>query len=208
MVLGQLGDSVADGTLAADLSLSLFRAFAGLVVALIIGITLGIAMARSRAIHWFFDPLIALGFPAPKIAFIPLFILWLGIGSLSKIVLVALACMFPIVIGSYNAARAINRVTIWSALSLGTRPIALLFRIILPACRARIFSTVRVALPVALITTFTAEMVAGGGGMGATLMYSERYFDSPTVFAYVLVMLLVGLILDKVLLALGARLAF
>jgi ABC-type nitrate/sulfonate/bicarbonate transport system permease component len=72
----------------------------------------------------------------------------------------------------------------------------MLTRIILPACCPRVFAAMRVALPVALITTFTAEMVAGGGGMGATLMYSQRFFESPVVFAYIVVMLVVGLLLD------------
>jgi ABC-type nitrate/sulfonate/bicarbonate transport system permease component len=70
--------------------------------------------------------------------------------------------------------------------------------VILPACFPRIFTTFRIVVPVGLITTFTAEMVAGGGGMGATLIYSQRFFESPTVFAYIVVMLAVGLVVDAV----------
>jgi ABC-type nitrate/sulfonate/bicarbonate transport system permease component len=186
----------ADGSLPADLLTSLFRAFAGLFAATIVGVLLGIAMARSRLVHWMFDPVIALAFPSPKIAFLPIFILWFGIYSVSKILLVAFACVFPIVIGTYAAASAVNRVWIWSAYSLGTSNLALLVRVVLPAAWPRIFAALRVALPVSLITTFTAEMVGGGGGMGATLMYSQRFFESPTVFAYILTMLVVGLLLD------------
>ena len=67
------------------------------------------------------------------------------------------------------------------------------------------FFMYRIAVPVALITTFTAEMVAGGGGMGATLIYSQRFFESPTVFAYIVVMLCVGLVLDFALLSFQRR---
>jgi ABC-type nitrate/sulfonate/bicarbonate transport system permease component len=190
----------ADGSLPSDLLTSLFRAFAGLFGATIVGVLLGIAMARSRLVHWMFDPVIALAFPSPKIAFLPIFILWFGIYSISKILLVAFACVFPIVIGTYAAASAVNRVWIWSACSLGTSNLGLLFRVVLPAAWPRIFAALRVALPVALITTFTAEMVGGGGGMGATLMYSQRFFESPTVFAYILTMLVVGLVLDAMML--------
>jgi ABC-type nitrate/sulfonate/bicarbonate transport system permease component len=190
----------ADGSLPSDLLTSLFRAFAGLLGAAIVGVLLGIAMARSRLVHWMFDPVIALAFPSPKIAFLPIFILWFGIYSISKILLVAFACVFPIVIGTYAAASAVNRVWIWSAYSLGTSNLALLFRVVLPAAWPRIFAALRVALPVSLITTFTAEMVGGGGGMGATLMYSQRFFESPTVFAYILTMLVVGLVLDAMML--------
>ena len=192
----ELGRVIADGTLPGDLILSLYRAFVGVALAGTAGIFIGILMTRSRAVHWLMDPLVALGFPSPKITFLPVFILWFGIESLSKILLVAFACVLPIIIGTFSAARSVSRVLLWSAASLGTNRQALLFRVVLPACYPRIFATLRIALPVALITTFTAEMVAGGGGMGATLVYSQRFFESPTVFAYILAMLGIGLILD------------
>lgn len=199
-VLGEWWSVCADGSLPGDLFISLFRAAAGLLLAASIGVPLGIAMARNRLLHWMFDPVIALAFPSPKIAFLPIFILWFGIYSISKILLVAFACVFPILIGTFAAASAVNRVWIWSAYSLGTSNFALLFRIVLPAAWPRIFAALRVALPVSLITTFTAEMVGGGGGMGATPMYSQRFFESPTVFAYILTMLAVGLLLDFIML--------
>jgi len=199
-VIGEWWSVCVDGSLPSDLLTSLFRAAAGLLLAASIGIPLGIAMARNRFLHWMFDPVIALAFPSPKIAFLPIFILWFGIYSISKILLVAFACVFPILIGTFAAASSVNRVWIWSATSLGTSKLALLFRIVLPAAWPRIFAALRVALPVSLITTFTAEMVGGGGGMGATLMYSQRFFESPTVFAYILTMLAVGLLLDFIML--------
>jgi ABC-type nitrate/sulfonate/bicarbonate transport system permease component len=205
VVAADLGRIIADGSLADDLALSLYRAFAGLALAGASGILIGMLMARSRVAHWLMDPLVALGFPSPKIAFLPVFILWFGIESLSKILLVAFACVFPVIIGTYSAARAVNHVLLWSAFSLGTTQHALLVRVILPACYPRIFATLRIALPVALITTFTAEMVAGGGGMGATLVYSQRFFESPTVFAYILVMLGIGLLLDAAMRAFQRR---
>jgi ABC-type nitrate/sulfonate/bicarbonate transport system permease component len=89
----------ADGSLPLDLAVSLSRAAAGLGLAAAVGVPLGIAMARSRFLHWLFDPVVALAFPSPKIAFLPIFILWFGIYSLSKILLVAFACVFPILVG-------------------------------------------------------------------------------------------------------------
>src|SRR4029077_20953434 len=111
---------IADGTLPADLVLSLYRAFAGLALAGTSGILIRMLMARSRAVHWLMDPLVALGFPSPKIAFLPVFILWFGIESLSKILLVAFACVLPVIIGTFNAARSVNRLFMWSAMSLGS----------------------------------------------------------------------------------------
>jgi ABC-type nitrate/sulfonate/bicarbonate transport system permease component len=198
----------ADGSLPLDLGVSLARAAVGLCLASAVGVPLGIAMARNRLLHWMFDPVIALAFPSPKIAFLPIFILWFGIYSLSKILLVAFACVFPILIGSFAAATSVNRVLIWSAASMGSSSAGVLLRIVLPAAWPRIFASLRVALPVSLITTFTAEMVSGGGGMGATLMYSQRFFESPTVFAYILTMLGVGLLLDFLMLKLQAASAW
>ena len=198
IVAAQLWQSTLDGTLAADLSISLARAFCGLALATGGGVVLGLLMARNRTIEWLVDPLVALGFPSPKIAFIPIFILWFGIESLSKVLLVTFACVFPVIIGTYSAARAVSRQFIWSALSLGSNRFSLFLHVILPACFPRIFTTFRIVVPVGLITTFTAEMVAGGGGMGATLIYSQRFFESPTVFAYIVVMLAVGLVVDAV----------
>ena len=106
IVAAQLWHSTLDGTLAADLSISLARAFCGLALATGGGVVLGLLMARNRTIEWLVDPLVALGFPSPKIAFIPIFILWFGIESLSKVLLVTFACVFPVIIGTYSAARA------------------------------------------------------------------------------------------------------
>jgi len=206
-VVSRFVDLTADGSLPADLALSLMRTFAGLSLAMAAGVVLGIAMARSRVLHWLLDPLVSLGFPSPKIAFIPVFILWFGIDSLSKILLVAFACVFPVVIATYDAARAVRRTIVWSAQSLGTSRRRLMWRVLLPACLPRIFAALRVAMPVALITTFTSEMVAGGGGMGASLMYAQRFFESPTVYAYIVVMLVLGLVFDRTMLVLRVRIS-
>ena len=95
----QLWSTIADGTLFADLGVSLVPHLRRPRARAVAGILLGIAMARIRAVDWLLDPFVALAFPSPKIAFLPVFILWFGIDSLSKILLVAFACVFPIMIG-------------------------------------------------------------------------------------------------------------
>src|SRR5262249_26220470 len=118
-IAAKFAELVADGSLAADLAVSLFRAFGGLALATAFGVGIGPAMARVVALPWLCDPLIALAFPSPKIAFLPVFILWFGIGSLAKVLLVAFACFFPIAIATYGAASSVNRFIIWSALAMG-----------------------------------------------------------------------------------------
>jgi ABC-type nitrate/sulfonate/bicarbonate transport system permease component len=185
-----------EGEIVRPLLVSLYRAFAGLFLAVLFGVLIGLLMARSKVANWAFDPLVSLAFPAPKIAFMPIFILWFGIDHLSKILLVAFTCIFPMIVATYHGAASVSRTVIWSAEAMATPERKLLYRVILPACLPYIFSGVRVTLPVALIIAFTAEMIAGGGGVGAALMYAQRFFLTPTVFAYIVVMLAVGFLFD------------
>jgi ABC-type nitrate/sulfonate/bicarbonate transport system permease component len=201
-VIEQLWTLLGEGEIFPPLLVSLYRAFAGLALAVVLGVAAGLLMARSRWAHWALDPLVSLGFPAPKIAFVPIFILWFGIDHLSKILLVAFTCIFPMIVATYHGAVAVSRTVIWSAQAMGTSERKLLTRVILPAAQPAIFSGVRVTVPVALIIAFTAEMIAGGGGVGAALMFAQRFFQTPTVFVYILVMLATGFLLDLAMLRL------
>jgi len=194
-----------DGEIVVPLLISLYRAFAGLSIAVVVGVVIGLLMARSKLAHWMLDMLVSLAFPAPKIAFVPIFILWFGIDHLSKILLVAFTCVFPMIVGTYHGALAVNRNIIWSAEAMGTPERKVLSRIILPASLPYIFNALRVTVPVALITAFTAEMIAGGGGVGSALMFAQRFFESPTVFVYILVMLTTGFVFDRFILRLRHR---
>jgi ABC-type nitrate/sulfonate/bicarbonate transport system permease component len=205
-VFEQFWALLLEGEIVAPLIVSLYRAFAGLALAVVSGVIAGLLMARSKWAHWALDPLISIAFPAPKIAFVPIFILWFGIDHLSKILLVAFTCVFPMIVATYHGAAAVSRTVIWSAEAMGTPERKLLYRIILPAAQPYIFSGVRVTVPVALIIAFTAEMIAGGGGLGSALMFAQRFFQTPTVFVYILVMLATGLVLDSVMMRLRRRL--
>jgi ABC-type nitrate/sulfonate/bicarbonate transport system permease component len=205
-VFEQFWALLLEGEIVVPLMVSLYRAFAGLALAVGFGVIAGLLMARSKWVHWALDPLISIAFPAPKIAFVPIFILWFGIDHLSKILLVAFTCVFPMIVATYHGAAAVSRTVIWSAEAMGTPERKLLFRIIFPAAQPYIFSGVRVTVPVALIIAFTAEMIAGGGGIGSALMFAQRFFQTPTVFVYILVMLATGLVLDSAMLRLRRRL--
>jgi len=201
-VLEQFWILLVEGEIVGPLMVSLYRAFAGLMLAVVFGVFIGLLMARSKWAKWALDPLVSFAFPAPKIAFVPIFILWFGIDHLAKILLVAFTCIFPMIVATYHGAVAVSRTVIWSAEAMGTPEGKMLYRIVFPATKPYIFSGVRVTVPVALIIAFTAEMIAGGGGVGAALMFAQRFFQTPTVFVYILIMLATGLILDRVMLRL------
>ena len=162
-------------------------------------------MARLRSFNSLLNPLVSVGFPAPKIAFVPLFVFWFGIDHLSKILLVAFTCVFPLIIATYHGATAVNRTVIWSALAMGTSERKMLSKIIFPATLPYIAAGIQVVTPLALLTAFTAEMVAGGGGVGAEVMFAQRFYRTPEVFVYILIMLVSGVLLDRLMLHLNRR---
>lgn len=198
--LARLWALIETGELLEAVWVTIFRAVAGLILAAIVGTVIGLFMGRIGLFRWFFNPIIAIGFPLPTITLIPVFILWFGTGNESKIWLVALTCFFPIVASTYEGARSITQSTVWAAQSLGTQGISLFRRIVFPASIPFIFSGIRVALPLAVIVTFVAEMVSGGGGLGFMLIYGYRFLDTHTVLATLLAVLVLGLLLDQILL--------
>jgi ABC-type nitrate/sulfonate/bicarbonate transport system permease component len=196
---------LADGLLVSEAWLTLFRALSGFTIAVVVGVTLGIGMARSKVVHWFFDPIVAVGLSVPTLTLVPAFVLWFGIGHESKILLVALSCVWSMTVSTYNGARNVDARLIWSARAMGTRERKLLRKVVIPAATPYIFNGMQVALPISLIVAFVFEMVAGGGGLGFLEIMAARFFKAPDLFAALFAILLVGFALDRLLRLLRAR---
>lgn len=199
-VIAQFMQLIAGGDLLSNMAITTLRATAGFGLALTIGVSVGISMARIRLCSWFFEPLIAIGSSMPTVTLIPVFILWFGIGNTSKILLVALTCFFPIAQSTVAGAQQIDKNLIWSAQAMGTTKKGMLWRVTLPAALPFIFSGMRITLPVSFIVTFVAEMIGGGGGLGYALIYGYRFLETPTVFAVLLTVLTLGFFFDRALL--------
>jgi ABC-type nitrate/sulfonate/bicarbonate transport system permease component len=204
-VIQHLFEQLLSGDILASLLVSLYRAAAGLAIAMVGGIAIGFLMSQSRWFHWLMNPIVLLGFPAPKVAFLPIFLLWFGIDHLSKIALVAFTSIFPFIIVAQAGAATVSRVQLWAARAMGETRLGIIHRIILPAALPSLMSGLRVAVPYALISAFTAEMIAGGGGLGGDLVYAQRYFETTTVFTILLVMLAVGWLIDQGLIMIRRR---
>src|SRR5262249_33900541 len=119
-VFAQFWPLAAGGDLVQPLLVSLYRAAAGLALAIGLGVAIGFLMARMRVVRWLLDPLIAFSFPSPKIAFLPIFILWFGIDHLAKIALVAFTCIFPFIVAAYAGATTVPTHQLWAARAMGT----------------------------------------------------------------------------------------
>src|SRR2546428_7520825 len=120
------------------------------------------AMSRSVGVNWLFDPIISVGFAMPKIAFLPVVILWLGFYDVSKISMVILDAVFPVVTATLAGIRGVERELIWSARNMGANDRELLWQIIFPAALPQIMTGLQVALPIALIVAVVAEMLKIG----------------------------------------------
>jgi ABC-type nitrate/sulfonate/bicarbonate transport system permease component len=176
---------------------SLERALGGFALAAVVGILLGILMGRSRLVAALLDPLFSGTYAVPKLALFPIFIFVFGIGSLSKVALVFLECLYPIVIMTYAGARDVNRTLLWSAQNMGASRAAILRRVVIPATTPFIFAGFRVAVPVAMIVVVITEMVSSADGLGYQVIYAMSSFKTDRMLAIVVVIAALGYALDK-----------
>ena len=194
------------GALWRNLSVTMVRAMAGFFIAAAGGIALGAAMARNRAVRWFFDPIISVGFPMPKIAFLPIIILWLGVYDVSKICIVVFDAIFPVVTATLAGIASVDKELNWSGRNMGASERELMWQITLPAALPQILTGLQVALPIALIVAIIAEMAMGGYGLGGAMMSASRFADSRGVFAGIVEIAIVGYALIKAMAVIRRRL--
>ena len=194
-VFGRMMEDAASGELASAVGTTLWRALMGFAISAVGGIALGILISQYKTVRWFFDPIISVGFPMPKIAFLPIMILWLGLFDVSKITMIAFNAIFPVVTATIAGIEGVEKQIIWSAQNLGASRKRLMWDILLPAALPQILTGLQVALPIALIVGILTEMAMGGYGVGATMQTASRMADSPGVFAGIIEIAIVGYML-------------
>ncbi len=199
-------NDAVSGVLWTNLAVTLYRAMVGFFIAAIGGILLATLMSRVRLIRWFFDPIISVGFPMPKIAFLPVIILWLGVYDVSKICIVVFDSIFPVLTATLAGIATVEKELLWSARNMGANERELTWQVILPAASPQILTGLQVALPIALIVEIVAEMVMGGYGLGGAMMTASRFANSAGVFAGLVEIAVVGFVLIKAMAMLRRRL--
>jgi ABC-type nitrate/sulfonate/bicarbonate transport system permease component len=142
----------------------------------------------------------------PKIAFLPIVILWLGFFDASKIAIVVFDAIFPVVTATLAGIQGVERELVWSARNMGAREREVMWQILLPAALPQILTGLQVALPLCLIVAVVAEMAMGGYGLGGLMMTSSRFADSRGVFAGIVEIGVVGYCLVKAMSILRHRL--
>lgn len=179
-------------TLLGHVLISTYRVLSGFFLGCLIGIPLGIGMGLSSFVRGSLDPIIELYRPVPPLAYIPLIIIWFGIGDLGKIVLLFLATFAIMVISARAGVRSVTVEKIHAAYSLGASRSQVLRHVILINALPEIFTGMRVSMGIAWGTLVAAEMVAATSGIGWMVLNAARYLRTDIVLMGIIVMGLIG----------------
>jgi ABC-type nitrate/sulfonate/bicarbonate transport system permease component len=198
-------DLLRSGDLFAASEASLWRAGAGLVLAIAIGAVLGIAMAWWRPANALLGPLVEMFYPMPKSALIPVTVIWLGFGDGSKILLIFLGCMLPVTLGAFNGARSSERVLVWSARSMGASRLRMLWDVVVPSAMPEMLNGVRTALALSFILLVSSELIVARQGLGYLIGYLGADGNYESMFAVVLTVAFLGFAADRLYMLLVGR---
>ena len=198
-------DLLKDGDLVSNGLSSLYRAFAGLGLAILVGATLGIVMAWWRPVNTLLAPLVEMFYPLPKSALIPVTVIWLGYGDGSKILLIFLGCMLPVTIGAYNGARASEQALVWSARSMGASRLRMLWDVVLPSAMPELLNGARTALALSFILLVSSELIVAQKGFGYLIGSLGANGTYDAMYAVVLTVAFLGFAADRVYLMITRR---
>lgn len=191
-LIGKLTNTAPDGaTLFGHIAASLKVALSGYLLGALVGVPLGIAMAWFRRVDMFVTPLFDLIRPVPTIAWIPLMILWFGIGLGAKSAIIFVSAFVPCVINSYSGIKQTKSVHLWVAQTFGASRKEMLFTVAIPTALPLIFTGLRISLGTAWMTLCAAEMLASNKGLGYMVQINRSLARADLI---VVAMLTIGLI--------------
>ncbi|HEY4743612.1 MAG TPA: ABC transporter permease [Desulfuromonadaceae bacterium] len=184
------------GELPHDAVATIFRVVVGFAIGAGLALPLGLLMGNFAGIYRYFNPLIQVLRPIPPIAYIPLAILWFGLGNPPAFFLISLGAFFPVLMNTIAGVRSVDAIHIRAALNLGARPGTLFLRVILPAAMPHILTGIRVGIGVAFICVIVAEMIAVNNGLGFRILEAREFFWSDKIIAGMFTIGLLGLAID------------
>jgi ABC-type nitrate/sulfonate/bicarbonate transport system permease component len=185
-----------EGTMLQQLLPSLKRLVIGYLLAFVLGVALGILMGYFRSAYNFLEPITEVLRPIPSPAYIPIAILFFGLGDEMKIFMIAFASFFPILLNTYSGVRSVDVIQINTARTFALRASAILRKVIIPAASPQILTGMRISVAVALILVVISEMVASVDGIGYYILSAQRSFRVREMYAGVLTLGLLGYILN------------
>jgi taurine transport system permease protein len=175
-------DGYANASLFEHVSASLLRILTAGAIAIVLGVPIGLLMGLNKWAKGVFDTPIEFYWPLPPLAYLPLMIIWLGIGETSKITLLALAMFAPIVLSAQAGVRSVSQERVNAALSLGATRLQLLREVVLPSALPEILTGIRISLGVGWGTLVAAELIAATRGIGYLIMSAAQFLATDVVF--------------------------
>jgi NitT/TauT family transport system permease protein len=184
------------GELPHDALASFLRILMGFAVGAGLALPLGLAMGAIDRVYELANPLVQILRPIPPIAYIPLAILWFGLGNPPAVFLISLGAFFPVLMNTIAGVRNVDAIYVRAARNLGASGATLFRRVVLPAAAPHIFTGIRVGVGVAFIVVIVAEMIAVNDGLGYRILEAREFFWSDKIVAGMITIGLLGLLLD------------
>ena len=176
---------------------SLARSLPGFLIGSAAGALLGLAAWTLRWFDRLFSLAVFLTYPVPKIVMLPIFMIWFGIGDLSKVLIIALACFYPVFINAYYGVRQTRTILVWSALNMGATPAQVFRRVVLPSAMPMILASLRVSLALSFIVMFAAEMINARSGLGHLIRVAENSLRFDLMYVSLLAIAILGYAGDR-----------
>ena len=193
-VLAEGWSMIVSGELAGHLAASLKRLVLGFVIGGALGVAVGIVVGFFSVADAVGTPIIAATFPIPKIALLPLLILWLGLGEPSKVAVIALGVFFPMAINTYTGVRQADPLLVRAAVSFGARRLSVIRKVILPSALPMIFAGLRLGAGTALLLLVAAEMIAVESGIGFLVLHAGNIMATTKLMVGIVVLSLLGVL--------------
>lgn len=186
-------DMLVSGELLTNAKASLYRIGWGFAIGSVAGILLGLATGFFRLAEAVGNPLVHALYPIPKIALLPLIILWLGIGELSKVTIISLGVFFPVIINTYSGVKNVDPLLIKAAVAFRASRLSIICKVILPGALPVIFAGLKLAAGTSLLLLVAAEMIAAKEGIGAMILHYGDLMLTTKLMVGVLALSLLGI---------------
>jgi NitT/TauT family transport system permease protein len=197
-VASTLWSLLLDGTLIEHAAYTMYRVLFGLSLAVMVGLPLGILMARFRPVEHFFLPLASALMPIPSLAWVPVFILWFGLGNTVAILIVFYAALFPMLLNTWTGVRAVNPLWLRAAGAMGADERALFWKVIIPGASPFIITGLRQAFLRAWIAVVGAEMLAASDwGLGWVIFDAKEFLNADVMLAALAVIGAIGFVFER-----------
>ena len=198
VIVPALVQMVVSGSIFVHIAYTLYRILWGLGLAALLGVPVGILMGRFKAAERFVLPLVSVLSPIPSLAWVPVFILWFGLGNAASIALVFYAATFPVILNTWTGVKSVNRIWVRSAESMGAGNRAVFRQVVLPGSLAFIIAGLRQAFARAWIAVVGGEMIAATSwGLGWVIFDSKEYLNTDVMLGSLLVIGGLGLVIER-----------